>query len=157
MKNRFICILAVLTVGLCSTGCIPVPIRFTSSPGAAGLVVDSQTHEPIAGARVIFSKKPVVGEHRYAGDAFTVSDVSSFLTNTRPPLVLTGKQGRFEVPATHRWFIYWIPEVEETVWLLQETLVVQHPGYQPALVPISAVSSNPKTKFELVKLDPIPK
>jgi hypothetical protein len=113
MRSRFICILAMLALGLCSTGCLPVPMHLATSPGTSGLVVDSQTHQPIAGAQVIFSKKPVA-EHGYAGGAFTVSDVSSFLTNTRPPLVLTGKQGHFKVPSTHRWFIYWIPEVAET-------------------------------------------
>ncbi len=115
----------LLTVLLVSCGCIP--LRFNTSPGASGIVVDAQTHAPIDGAKVAVSKlsyPPVCAE--------------AALTNSRPPLVLTADAGHFTVPVERRLDFYVVPI---DIFPRFGLLVVARDGYESALVPFWSSSN----------------
>src|SRR5689334_4290966 len=106
-------------VALSCTSCLP--LRFTTSPGASGVVVDSQTHAPIAGAEVVISHS-----------IYPPASLADALTNGRPPTVTTEDNGRFSIPPEHGWDLFVIPIDAFPAFGL---LVVKHDGYDPVLVP----------------------
>jgi hypothetical protein len=59
------------------SGCLP--LRYNTSPGASGMVVDAERHSPIAGAEVVVSEL-----------IYPPPSAEAAFTNSRPPLVTTG-------------------------------------------------------------------
>ena len=80
----------------CATGCIPM--RFTTSPGASGRIVDAATHKPVDGAEVVLSRSTYPPES--ADFAFT---------NSRSPKVMSQTNGNFAIPAERRLDLYFVP------------------------------------------------
>lgn len=111
---------------ICS-GCFPV--RHTVSPGASGVVLDSNTRAPIPGAEVVISLSTYPPDS--AQEAFT---------NSRPPLVKTEQGGEFLIPPERGWDFFVVPIDFFPPFAL---LVVQREGYQPALVPFWSRSLKP--------------
>jgi len=97
-------------------------MRFNVTPGASGVVMDSQSRAPLAGARVAISLAK-----------YPAPSLADALEVTRPPVVTTDTAGRFYVPADHRWGIYILPVDRFPEFGL---LTVQHNGYDPLLVPL---------------------
>jgi hypothetical protein len=132
---------------LCS-GCWPM--RFTASPGATGMVLDAHSHVPIAGAEVFVSRarytlplvtNSVTGEIEAVGctvDQLVPPSLSAAVTNARPPIVITGSDGRFSIPPLKRWGIYVVPM---DVFAPKGTLVVRREGYTNAIRYLFAPSS----------------
>src|SRR5215813_11651783 len=100
-------------------GCLP--LRFTTSPGASGVVLDSQTHAPIVGAEVVVSRS-----------TYPPGSVGEAVTNSRPPMITTETNGSFSIPPERAWDFFVIP-VDAFPHL--GLLVVKHDGYDPVLVP----------------------
>src|SRR5262249_37638074 len=122
----------LLFLTLC-TGCWPA--RITSSPGASGILLDSETHAPICGALVVVSRS--VGRSVRSSDGENIPDPPSLeraLTNSRPPQVLTDDTGSFSIPSKHKWIIYF---PSGTLMPAHGTLVIRRGGYRPGLVPLS--------------------
>src|SRR5436190_3869601 len=150
MTASFLSMMTVL--GLLCSGCLKFE-RQVTSPGARGIVLDAQTHAPVSGAAVVVSRAVP-----YFGTNFLT--VSEALTNTRPPVVTTGKKGRFRIPTEQH---------HELIvdWLIQPyrprggTLVIQRLGYEPVAIPLwgwlRPISSPPPTNFITVLLSPISK
>jgi hypothetical protein len=123
--------LCVLAVGLLCQGCFP--LRVPESPGASGVVVDARTRAPLAGAevlvsRALFHSPPMVRGVTYGPDnpqPIIAPTMEEALAYARPPLVVTGADGRFCIPERDRWIIYIVPM---DIWPLG-TLVVQREGY----------------------------
>jgi hypothetical protein len=144
--------LSIMMLWLLCSGCLKFE-RQVTSPGARGVVLDAQTHAPLSGADVVVSRAvPYFGTN--------VLTVSEALTNTRPPVVTTGKNGRFRIPTEqHHQLI--------VDWLIQPyrpqggTLIVQRVDYQPMAIPLwgslMPISSPPPTNFITVLLSPISK
>jgi len=145
MTFRF---LSVMVLGLMCAGCLKFEHQVTS-PGARGIVLDAQTHAPLSGADVVVSRLYYLSTNPPA-----ILDV---LTNTRPPVVTTGKDGRFRIPAEQH---------HELVvdYLIQPyrapggTLIIRRAGYEPAAIPlwgdIRPISAPPPTNFIAVFLSP---
>jgi hypothetical protein len=112
-------ILVLGIAALACSGCLP--LRFTTSPGASGVVLDSQTRAPIAGAEVVISHS-----------TYPPASVGEAFTNSRPPLVTTETNGQFSIPPEHGWDLFVIPVDAFPPFGL---LVVKHDGYEPVLVP----------------------
>ena len=85
-------IFGLVGLGCMCSGCLLKLEHNITSLGARGVVLDAQTHSPLSGADVVVS--------RLWSDSPTASDA---LTNTRRPVVTTGKDGRFRVPAERHW------------------------------------------------------
>jgi hypothetical protein len=85
----------------CSTTNNEINFAITSSPGASGMVLDAQTHAAISGAQVVVSRS----WPRERPD-YSPSTLANALTNTRPPLIITGTNGRFSIPRQHEWILY---------------------------------------------------
>jgi len=111
--------LLILVLGLAGAGC--VPLRFTTSPGATGRIVDSTTHEPIDGAEVVVSRS-----------TYPPSSADGAFTNSRPPTVMSNDRGQFSVPFERRLDLYFLPVDAFPRFGL---LVVRHQGYETACVP----------------------
>ena len=109
---------AVLLLALCS-GCIP--LRFTTSPGASGRIVDSRTHTPISGAEIVISRS-----------TYPPSSPDYAYTNSRSPKVMTRDDGRFTVPFERRLDLYFVPI---DVFPRFGLLVVKRSGYETTCVP----------------------
>src|SRR5215469_10372857 len=77
-------------------GCIP--LRFTTSPGATGRIVDASSEAPISGAQLAISLSTYPPE----------SPERAF-TNKRSPTVVSREDGRFSVPLERRVDLYCIP------------------------------------------------
>lgn len=143
--------LSVMMLGLLCSGCLKLEHQ-VASPGARGVVLDAQTHTPLSGAAVVVSRLCYMSTNPPA--------ISDALTNTRPPVITTGKDGRFRIPAEqHRELI--------VDWLIEpykgpgSTLIVQRASYQPAAVPLwgywRPISVPPPTNFIEVMLSPVSK
>ena len=144
-------LLTVMVLGLLCSGCLKFE-RHVTSPGARGVVLDAQTHAPLTGADVVVSRLYDLSTNPPA--------ISNALTNTRPPVVTTGKDGRFRIPAEqHRELI--VDYLIQPYGAPGGTLIVQRAGYQPAaislwgwLMPITAPAP---TNFIAVLLSPVSK
>jgi hypothetical protein len=131
MKKKF-SITCLVLLSLC-TGCWPA--RITTSPGASGIVLDSETHAPIGGATVVVSRSN--GHYVRLSDGERVGDPPSIeqaLTNSQPPQVVTDDLGRFSIRSKHKWIIY-VPIGR--LMPARGTLVIRREGYRPDLVPLS--------------------
>jgi hypothetical protein len=126
---RHLTVLAALSL-LC-TGCWPA--RVTSSPAARGVVLDAKTHAAVCGARVVMSRS--VSE--YSWSPVTLAEA---LTNTRPPLVITGTNGGFSIPRAHQWMLM-CPMGQS---LTLGTLVIQKQGYEPAVIGVDDLGNGDK-------------
>jgi hypothetical protein len=148
MSFRF---LSVMMLGYICSGCLKLEHQVTS-PGARGVVLDAQTHAPLAGADVVVSRL-----HYLSTNPPAVSDA---LTNTRPPVVTTRKDGRFRIPAEqHRELI--VNYLIEPYRARGGTLIVQRAGYEPVAIPLwgglRPISAPPPTNFIQVLLSPVSK
>ncbi len=150
MTSKFF---TVMTLGLLCSGCLKLE-RQVTSPGARGVVLDAQTRAPLSGAAVVVSRAV-----SYFGTNFVT--VSEALTNTRPPVVTTGKNGRFRIPTEqhHKLIVDWMIEPYKAPG---GTLIVQRAGYQPAAIPLfegwfRPPSAPPPTNFITVLLSPASK
>jgi hypothetical protein len=110
------CLLIIVWV---NAGC--VPIRFTTSPGASGRIVDASTHAPVSGAEIVISRSTYPPES--ADGAFT---------NSRPPTVMSREAGQFSVPQERRLDLYCVPADFFPRFGL---LVIRCPGYETTCVP----------------------
>lgn len=133
-------------LGCICSGCV---LEYnTTSPGAQGVVLDSHTRAPLSGADVVVSQL-------WGIEPPTVSDA---LTNTRSPVVRTGKNGRFSVSAEGHWDV--VGPLVERFRAPGGTLVVQRAGYDPAAIPlwgdIMPISAQ-RTNFIEVLLNPVRK
>lgn len=79
-----------------SWGC--VPIRYTTSPGAKGRVIDAATHQPISGAEVAISRS-----------IYPPESPDKAFANSRSPTVMSDQHGVFSLPPERRFDIYCIP------------------------------------------------
>jgi hypothetical protein len=111
--------LAMLALMLGCTGCIP--LKFNTSPGATGRVVDASTHAPISGAELAISRSTYPPE----------SPEKAF-EDRRAPLVLSQQGGSFSIPPERRLDLYCLPV---DVFPRFGLLVVRQKGYQTACVP----------------------
>jgi hypothetical protein len=111
--------LLILTFGWLCAGCIP--LRFTTSPGATGRVVDASTHSPLSGAEVAISRSTYPPES--ADKAFG---------NARSPVVMSQGAGSFSVPPERRLDLYFVPL---DVFPRFGLLVVKCPGYETTCIP----------------------
>lgn len=103
----------------CLSGCIP--LRFTTSPGASGRIVDASTRAPIDGAEVVVSQSTYPPES--AEKAFD---------NSRSPKVFSHEQGVFSIPLERRVDLYCVPV---DLFPRFGMLVIKHPGYVTTCVP----------------------
>lgn len=140
--------LSVMLFGLLCSGCLKFEHQVTS-PGAKGIVLDAQTHAPLSGADVVVSRL-----YNFSTNPPAISDA---LTNTRPPVVRTGKDGRFRVPAEqhHQLIVDYLIEPYRAPG---GTLIVQRAGYQPVAIPLwgslMPISAPSPTNFISVLLNP---
>ena len=111
----------VLIMGsvLSLSGCLP--LRFTTSPGASGRLVDASTRAPIDGAEVVVSRSTYPPES--AEKAFA---------NFRSPKVISHEAGIFSVPLERRLDLYCIPV---DVFPRFGMLVIKRQGYVTTCVP----------------------
>lgn len=118
--RAFTGLLVALFVGgwLCS-GCLPM--RFTTSPGATGKIVDAGTHLPITGAEVVISHS-----------TYPPSSPDNAFTNRRPPMVMSSSSGQFSVPLERRLDLYCVPI---DIFPRFGLLVVKRQGYETTCVP----------------------
>ena len=149
MTFRFLC---ALMLGLFCSGCLKLE-RQVTSPGAKGVVLDARTHAPLSGAEVVVSRL----EDYWSTNPPAISDA---LTNTRPPVLTTGNDGRFRIPAEqHHQLI--VDYLIEPYRARGGTLIVQRAGYQPAAIPLwgqlTPISAPPPTNFITVLLTPVSK
>lgn len=124
---------------LCS-GCFPA--RFTTSPGATGLVLDSRTRAPISNAEVFVSKvsyqlpvvtNSVTGKTEAVPateDQLVPPTLDDAVKKRRPPTVFTSSDGRFSIPPQTEWGIYIVPM---DMFFPQGTLVIRREGYTNAM------------------------
>jgi hypothetical protein len=143
-------IFTAVILGFVCSGCLKLEHHITS-PAARGVVLDARTRSPLSGAEVVVSRT------QFWTNAPTVVDA---LTNTRPPVVTTGKSGRFRVPAEGHWQCV----VDYLIAPLHKpggTLVVQRAGYEPAAIPlwgdIAPIAAAQHTNFIEVLLSPVTK
>jgi hypothetical protein len=107
-----------ILVGL-TTGC--VPIRYTTSPGAMGRIVDASTHAPVSGAEIVISRLT------YPPDSPEMA-----FTNSRPPTVMSREAGQFSVPLERRLDFYFAPI---DLFPRFGLLVIRCQGYETTCVP----------------------
>ena len=142
-------LLSVMVLGVLCSGCLKFE-RQVTSPAARGVVLDAQTHAPLSGAEVVVSRL-----HDLSTNPPAISDA---LTNTRPPVVRTGKDGRFRIPAEqhHELIVDYLIRPYRP---RSGTLIVQRAGYQPAAIPLwgwlRPMSAPPPTNFITVLLSPV--
>ena len=109
-------LLASATLG---SGCLP--LKFTTSPGATGKIVDAGTRAPLSGAEVIISHS-----------TYPPSSPDNAFTNSRPPTVMSGESGQFALPLERRLDLYFTPIDAFPRFGL---LVVKRAGYETTCVP----------------------
>jgi hypothetical protein len=97
------------------------PMRFVTSPGAKGVVVDSRSHRPIKNIEVFVSragfeprrvKNPKTGrvEPVFADyDTFVPPSLNKAIEGMRSPKVVTATNGQFFIPPETVWGIYIVP------------------------------------------------
>jgi hypothetical protein len=117
--SRVVRLVGVL--GVCLSGSSCLPLRFNASPGASGVVLDSESRSPLAGAEVVVSK--MIYPPPSADEAFT---------NSRPPVITTDSEGHFSIPADRRWDIFVIPI---DLFPRFGLLVIKRDGYESAALP----------------------
>lgn len=110
-----ICLIAVSFCAAC------IPLKFTTSPGASGRVVDASTHSPLSGAQLAISRS-----------TYPPDSADQAFTNSRSPIVLSQDGGGFSIPPERRLDIYCIPIDPFPRFGL---LVVKCPGYETTCVP----------------------
>jgi hypothetical protein len=110
--------LLISLLGL-ATGCIP--LRFTTSPGANGRIVDSSTRAPISGAEVVISRS-----------IYPPPSADAAYTNSRAPIVMSREAGQFNLPLERRLDLYFLPVDAFPRFGL---LVVKRQGYRTTCVP----------------------
>jgi hypothetical protein len=96
-------------------------LRFTTSPGASGRIVDASTRAPIDGAEVVVSRSTYPPES--AEKAFA---------NSRSPKVFSHEKGIFSVPPERREDLYCIPV---DMFPRFGLLVIKRQGYTTTCVP----------------------
>jgi hypothetical protein len=107
-----------LLAWLCQ-GC--VPLKFTTSPGATGKIVDAATHSPVAGAEIIISRS-----------TYPPETCEKAFANARPPMVMSREAGQFSVPLERRLDFYFAPV---DLFPRFGLLVVRCQGYETTCVP----------------------
>lgn len=116
-------LLRVVMLGWLCSGCLLRLEHNTTSPGARGVVLDARTRSPVNGAEAVVSRSTRV--HPIVSEA---------LTNARPPVVMTDKQGRFHIRAEKEWRLF----VDYLVCRVRHspggTLLVRRVGYQPTTI-----------------------
>jgi hypothetical protein len=132
MMRLFATPVSVLAVAFTVTGCFPM--RFTVRPGANGTVVDSQTHAPVAGAEVFFSRSSYTFYHFPPQPP----EIGPAVSNATPPFVFTDASGRFTIPPRKKWGVYIVPM---DVFVAPATLVVRRDGYAPELLLVNSRST----------------
>src|SRR5580693_8028510 len=115
-------IAAIVVAGLLCAGC-----RITSSPAACGVVLDSKTHEPVSGAQVAVAYSEQPGSQDLSVPVFDWA-----VTNTRPPVVVTGTYGEFNIPRQRIWMMTPMQD-----WHAYGTLLILRDGYKMAMIPVS--------------------
>jgi hypothetical protein len=116
--------LAVSLVALMTVGCCPV--RFTRSPGVSGVVLDSVSGAPVAGAKAAMY-------HHGSDVPDTINASNIFTIDARRVGAIADKSGRFTVPPLREWATwnpFWFPLAD-----MKEgggTLIVYQEGYEPA-------------------------
>jgi hypothetical protein len=118
-------LLSLAAVGLFCAGC--VPWRFTSSPGASGVVMDAKTYAAIGGAQVTVCRSEFPMEKPRS--------VTNALKNARPPRIVTKADGRFSIDRESKWVMFYpapmpMPPVGE--------IVIQRDGYEPLMLPLTS-------------------
>jgi hypothetical protein len=112
-----------------------IPLRFNTSPGASGVVLDSRTRSPIDGAEVLVSRL-----------TYPPPSVEAALTNSRPPTVITTNGGQFSIPAERRLDLYVVPI---DIFPRFGMLVIKHEGYESTLLPFWSRSVTDVGEVEL--------
>lgn len=102
-----------------TTGC--VPIRFTTSPGATGRIVDASTHAPVSGAEIVISRS-----------TYPPESLEKAFVNKRPPMVMSREAGQFSVPFERRLDLFFAPIDFFPRFGL---LVIRCQGYETRCVP----------------------
>src|ERR1051326_46864 len=118
---------SMVMAGLLCSGCFPM--RFTTSPGAAGKIVDAQTRAPLSGAEVVVSNS-----------TYPPPSAEEAFINRRSPIVLSDNDGQFSIPAERGWDLFFLPIDAFPPFGL---LVVKRDGYEAALVPMWSRSVDP--------------
>jgi hypothetical protein len=133
-------LLFLMAVGFLGSGCFPM--RNTTSPGVAGIVLDAESRAPITGAKVFVSHAFYhlpLATNDFTGEVEPVAatgtqrlppSMTEVILNARPPTVITGLDGRFSIPPEKRWGIYIVPM---DVSGLYGTLVVRREGYRDVI------------------------
>lgn len=121
----------LLAAGVLCAGCYPQ--RVASRPGVSGMVLDAQTHAAVVGAQVVIADSRITDRR----DLDTPT-LESALTNARPPIVVTDRNGEFCIPEESLWVVNNpMPD-----WQAYGTLIIVHDGYQPALIPVSSATNS---------------
>jgi hypothetical protein len=103
---------------LCS-GCFPV--RWQTSPGLCGVVVNAQTHAPVAGAQAVIA--PI-----YHSDP----SADEIITNKQALIVATDASGHFSSPPQIRWRLFVVGFMGHPV-PPHAALIVRSDGYEPVV------------------------
>ncbi|HTL17537.1 MAG TPA: hypothetical protein VL793_09880 [Patescibacteria group bacterium] len=98
-----------------------IPLRFTTSPGANGQILDAKTHAPVIGAEVVISRS-----------TYPPSSPESAFSNSRSPKVMSGQDGSFSVPLERRMDLYFVPIDAFPRFGL---LVIKREGYPTTCIP----------------------
>jgi hypothetical protein len=122
-----------------ATGCIP--LRFTTSPGANGRIVDASTRAPVSGAEVVISRS-----------TYPPPSANAAYTNSRAPIVMSREAGQFNLPLERRLDLYFLPVDAFPRFGL---LVIKRPGYRTTCVPFWSRSVADLGDIPLVS-DPAP-
>ncbi len=142
VKNAITKFSLALVACLCSSGCLIQIEHNATSPGARGVVLDADSRAPLSGAEVVISRLWDI----------PLPSVADALTNTRPPVVVTGKRGRFCIRPEWHWDV--IGPLVERFREPGGTLIVQRAGYEPAAVLLDPVSMQ-RTNLIEVRLRPV--
>ena len=100
-------------------GCIP--LRYTTSPGATGRVIDASTQAPIRGAEIAISRS-----------TYPPDSPDKAFANKRSPTVMSNNDGGFSVPVERRVDLYCIPV---DAFPRFGMLVINHDGYATTCIP----------------------
>jgi hypothetical protein len=106
--------LGAVVAGLLCAGCYPV--RITTVPGAAGIIIDSNSLQPVRGAEV------AVRNPRDNGQPVAERRAVS-----------SKRDGRFSIAARHRWEI---AGPMATLWTASANLEIRQEGYTPVMLPL---------------------
>lgn len=154
--------LALIGLALCCTGCWPMHVKIQE--GASGVVLNSQTRQPVVGARVALSEvgnryyfvptnSPEYRGHNYKLVSPTLAEVMGHI---EPPTKITDEAGYFSIPPRKEWILY-MPPMD--VFIHVGTLVVQCEGYETAIIPQRGYVSITETitNTDTILLKPISK